>query len=224
MNLPQLKLKGKLIDTHTLCTHNGFCCCLISVHIFGQKTRAEGPKDKSMQSFTVLHTHTVDLGTVNLAAFLPLRAQYGPPCGTSDWPLGPSITASIQWCELWSCDTGSAAVHSSTHLSSSICSSRLGGCIPDLILLFGARMNHRVESLLLNLSIRTRWYCFGPPEDKSGPRKMCVGTKDTKCPPLRGLNVRVSGLHNGIQPLVTVQMNQFTKMNLNLHCHLRENI
>lgn len=57
MNLPQLKSKGKLIDTHTLCTHTGFCCCLIFVHLFGQKTPADRLKDKSMQSFTVLHTH-----------------------------------------------------------------------------------------------------------------------------------------------------------------------
>lgn len=88
------------------------------------------------------YTHTFDLGAVCLAAFLPLRGQYGPPRGVSDWPLGPSITASIQSCELWSCDAGSAAVHSSTHLSTSICSSCLCGCNPELILLFGVCMNH----------------------------------------------------------------------------------
>lgn len=173
------------------------------------------------------YTHTVDLGVVCLAAFLPLRGQYGPPRGASDWPLGLSITASIQSCELWSCDAGSAAVQSSTHLSTSICSSCLCGCNPELILLFGVCRNH--------MKVGWRVYCsicpsgqgdiaLAPRGQKSGLGKMGVGMKDNKCPPLRGLNVRVSGLYDGMWPLMTVQINQFTKMNQTFQCYLRETV
>lgn len=226
MNLPPVETARKTDwYTHTHSAHTMDCVVLWSLCTYLDKRHLLRDWKTNPCRVLQFYTHTVDLGAVCLAAFLPLRGQYGPPRGASDWPLGPSITASIQSCELWSCDAGSAAVHSSIHLSTSICSSRLCGCNPELILLFGVCMNH--------MKVGWRVYCsicpsgqgdiaLAPRGQKSGPGKMGVGTKDIKCPPLRGLNVRVSGLYNGLWPLMTVQINRFAKMNQTFQCYLRE--
>lgn len=178
MNLPPVKKpKGKLIDTHTH-THSAHtidCVVLWSLCTYLDKRHLLRDWKTNPCRVLQFYTHTHCWSGCSLSSCIP------PAEGTiwsSTWGVWlatgsfnhcqhPIVRTLIMWCGISCCSFFNTPLY--LHLF--ILSLWLQPRAHSVVWCVYESYEGRVESLLLNLSVRTRWYCFGPPRTKIWSRK-----------------------------------------------------